>query len=151
ADPAAVVTVMLGGLTMTSGSGEDLLFRSLRIPHLQVVLVVPEIESYEQQAAKSQQKKVDLRDATFNIGRTALVVDALRQNDMKFLSNAMQDHLHEPHLNGLIPGFDSVVAAGKQAGAAAVVICGDGPALIAFASANHPAIALALKDAFKKA
>ena len=153
AEPAAVVTAMLGGLTMTSGSGgsDDLLYRSLRIPHLQVVLAVPEINDYEQPAAKSSQKKVDIRDAAFNIGRTALVVEALRQSDMTLLSKAMHDHLHEPHRKALVPGFDSVVAAGKQAGAAAVVFSGDGPALLAFASAHHQAIELALKEAFKKA
>jgi homoserine kinase len=152
--PAAVVAAMLGGLTVTSSavtSGDQLLYQRVDIPALRVVLVVPEIADYGDKVPPTRPDKIDLADALFNIGRTALVIDALRRGDMDALCRAMQDRILEPQRKGLIPGYDQVIASAKTAGAAAAAICGDGPAVVAFASTNHAAIESAMRDAFRQA
>jgi homoserine kinase len=142
--PATVVTCFLGSLTITGGSGADLLYRRVNVPALQVVLAVPEVPDYR----AAVPKKVDLDDVVFNMSRAALVVDALCRNDIQLLGRAMEDRILLPLRSKMIPGYDEVVGAAKRAGAAAVTISGDGPALVAFASANYRAIELAIQNAF---
>jgi homoserine kinase len=152
--PAAVVAALLGGLTVTSSaitSGDQLLYQRVAIPALRVVLVVPEIADYADKVPPTRPDRIDLADAIFNIGRTALVIDALRHGDLDTLCRAAQDRILEPQRQGLIPGYDQVVASAKAAGAAAATICGDGPAVVAFASANHTAIESAMRAAFRQA
>jgi homoserine kinase len=147
--PAAVVAAMHGGLTVTSS--DQLLYQRLAIPALRVVLAVPEIADCADKVPPTRPDRIDLADAIFNIGRTALVIDALRRGDMDALCRAMQDRLLEPQRKGLIPAYDQVIASARAAGAAATAICGDGPALVAFASANHIAIESAMRAAFRQA
>jgi homoserine kinase len=51
-------------------------------------------------------------------------VEALRHEDYDLLARVAKDHLHQPKRKAFIPGYDRVVAAGKEAGAAAVVLSG---------------------------
>ena len=144
--PAAAVTALFGGLTVTSGTQPDaILFRRVEVASLKMVLIVPDLPKYREVVPK----KVDLPDAAFNVAHALLVVEALRKGDMRLLAEAMQDRIMEPGLRGLIPGFDLVVTAVKRAGTAAVALCGSGPALIAFAPADHSAIEAAARDAFR--
>jgi homoserine kinase len=78
-----------------------------------------------------------MQDAVFNVGRTALVVEALRSGDLELLRDAMEDRLHQPYRNRLMPGAENAIAAARIAGAAAA-ISGAGPSVIAFA---HPSTA----------
>ncbi len=149
--PAAAITSLLGGLTITASSDDELLYRQLSVRSLELILALPDIPDYRQRLAKAKAstKKVDLKDVIFNVGHTALLVEALRNNDMALLAKAMQDRVLDPNRKTLVPGFDNAISAARQAGAAATVFCGDGPALISFAAHNHSRIEGALCDAFR--
>ena len=59
------------------------------------------------------------------------------------------DRLLLPHLKAHITGFDHVVEMARRAGAKAVTLSGEGPAITAFASENHAKIATAMEVAFE--
>jgi homoserine kinase len=89
-----------------------------------------------------------MKDATYNIGRTALVVDAFRTGDLSLLGEAMSDKLHQPYRLKLIPGAQSAMDAAKDAGAAAVALSGAGPSVVAFSSKVESDIGESMKRAF---
>jgi homoserine kinase len=60
----------------------------------------------------------------------------------------MTDRLHQRVRAAHITGFDSVVEAARQAGAAAVALSGAGPSLIAFAPRGHEKIAQSMVEAW---
>jgi homoserine kinase len=91
---------------------------------------------------------VDLSSATYNSGRTVLVVEALRQGDLDLLGRVMDDRLHQPYRLPLIPGAQQALQAARAAGASGVALSGAGPSLIAFALASHAQIAQAMVAAF---
>ena len=62
--------------------------------------------------------------------------------------SAVGDRLHQPYRQRLIPGYATVAAEARKAGAAAVALSGAGPSLVAFASAKHAEIAAAMQTAF---
>lgn len=142
--PEAVVTAMRGGLGICSTGEDGLFYRAIEITPLRVVIVVPTLDEYTPRLRDSLPAKVAMADAVFNLGRSMLLVEALRTGDMGLLRHAIQDQLHMPHRRHYIPAFDAVRAAAEDAGALAVTLCGAGPALLAFADSNHQAIASAM-------
>jgi homoserine kinase len=144
--PAEAVTALLGGLTLT-GAGEPLVYRRVELAEsLTMVLVAPVAEGYREKARKAIPSKVSLPDAIFNLGRTALVAEALRRGDLKLLGEALHDRLAEPALRGLIPGFAALIEAARREGALAVAISGGGPALVIFARDGHARIEKAVRE-----
>lgn len=147
--PDNVAAALFGGLTLVSASGEELLARALPVPPLKVALALPDVRLSTAEARAALPAQVPLKDAVFNIGRALFTVQALTQGDYDLLRFAMADRLHQPYRKTLIPGFDAVVMEARKAGAAAIVLSGAGPALVAFAPDRHWDIAAAMKAAFE--
>lgn len=123
---------LYGGLVVIADQGEcGWLVRRFDLPVFQAALILPEIDLPTQTARAALPKQVALNDAVYNIGRTGLVMEALRTGDMHLLSEVMDDRLHQPYRLPLIPGAAGAIAAAKRMGAAAA-ISGAGPSVIAF-------------------
>ena len=149
--PDNACAAMLGGLVISSFSDEGLVYRRVPVAPLKVAAVRPDQVSLTEELRAMLPKTVPLADAAVNIGRAALVVQALAEGDLDLLGEVMKDRLHEPYRKVSIPGYMQAVNAALSAGAAAIAISGSGPSLIAFASSNHEQISAAMKDAFDKA
>lgn len=132
ADNAAAA--LLGGLVMVGASEDGWLARRIETPPLAAAVTLPEVHLPTHAARAALPHSVPLADAAFNLGRTALVVEALRGGDLALLGHAMQDRLHMPYRLPLIPGGQSAMQAAYRAGASAVSLSGAGPSLIAFTS-----------------
>jgi len=142
--PDNVAAALFGGLVLVaqddgeaesdapSGAGRFIV-RRFDLPRLDVAVVVPDHRSTTRAARAKVPRQVSLEDAVFNIGRTALVIDALRTGDLELLRSAMDDRLHQGVRMASIPGATAALRAGREAGAAAVALSGSGPSLIAFA------------------
>ncbi len=153
--PDNAAAAFLGGLTVVitggNASGGDLVVRKIEIPPLTAVVVAPEFSLSTHTARAALPGAVALSDAVFNLGRTALVVEALRTGDLELLGYAMQDRLHQPYRLELIPGAEAALAAARQAGAAAVALSGAGPGVVAFGKERLGAVRQAMQDAFRSA
>ena len=134
-----------GGLVIAS---EGPLVCQIPIGDLQVAVVVPNLNLPTNQMRQALPRNVPLADAAFNLGRAAMVVEALRRGDFELLSRAMEDRLHQPYRTPSIPGYEAARAAALQAGAAAVALSGAGPGVIAFARHGLASIAEAMAQAF---
>jgi homoserine kinase len=143
-----VVTAMLGGLTASTQEDDGLLYRTLPVASLQVVVVAPELDTYADDARLALPDRIDLADAQRNLSRMPLMIEALRNGDYKLLARAGEDAIRAPLLRPHIPGYGHVVEMARRGGAAAVMLSGDGPALVAFAEKDHSKIAQAMVTAF---
>jgi len=96
---------------------------------------------------------VSRHDAVFNIAHASFLTAALTTGNVALLRRALADRLHQDARKALIPGFDDVVAAARQAGAIGTVLSGAGPSLLAFAEGAPGAstIAEAMVGAFSRA
>jgi homoserine kinase len=149
--PDNAAAAIFGGLTLVSAVEDELMHTSLEVPPLKVVIALPNVRLSTAEAREALPKQVSMKDAVFNLGRTAFVVQALTKGDFDMLSWAMTDKLHQPYRRKLIPGFDAAVAAARTAGASAVALSGAGPSVAAFAPDHHYEIANAMKAAFESA
>ncbi len=149
--PDNAAAAIFGGLTMVSAVENELMYLSHDVPPLKVVIALPNVRLSTAEARAALPKQVPMKDAVFNLSRTAFVIEALRKGDFGMLSWAMTDKLHQPYRRKLIPGFDAAATAAHAAGAAAVAISGAGPSAAAFAPDKHYEIAEAMKAAFEAA
>lgn len=147
--PYQTVTSMMGGLTSSIMNRETLLYRALPAAGLQLVIALPELERYASSIAKVKPERVALTDALYNLSRMPLLIEGLRNGDLKLMSEVMDDRLHIAYLKQHITGYDHVVEMARRAGAQAVTLSGDGPAVIAFAERDHKTIATVMELAFE--
>jgi homoserine kinase len=150
--PDNVTAALLGGLVISSHGDDGIVYRSVPIQPLQVIVVLPEVRLSTGAARDALPKEVPLKDAAQNVGRAALVVQALIHGDFGLLGEAMRDRLHEPYRRKLIPGIAEVEKAARDKGAATVALSGAGPAVVAFAEdpETYDAITRAMAETFQK-
>lgn len=120
---------------------------------LQAVIVMPEVPIV---AGKKTERsrgllptEVSLKDAVYNLNRTALLVAALAQGRVDLLSVATQDRLHQPYRASLVPGLRSVFQAALDAGARGAALSGAGPSVIAFIDTDAEPVVVAMEGAFQ--
>lgn len=150
--PAAAITALFGGLTVTSLPDDQspLVYRRLESASQRVILVVPVVTGY---MSAAEAMPLDLTAARFRdaLSHTVLVAEALRSGDYVLLSTAMRDRLLEPRRTALIPGYAAAIAEAQQHSAAAVSLCGNGPAFLIFTGKNHAEIQMAVTHTFAEA
>lgn len=132
--PDNVAPAILGGVTVSMMAGATP--HSLRfvppVP-LRLIVAIPAFGLSTKAARQVLPKTVPLQDAVFNVSRAALLVGALSRGELGYLRWALEDRLHQPYRQKLIPGMPDVLAAAVGAGAIGAALSGAGPCLIAFA------------------
>jgi homoserine kinase len=149
--PDNAAAALLGGLVVVADNGGELIARKIEIPPLTVVVVVPAFNLPTHAARAALPGALPLGDAVFNLGRAALVVEALRTGDLDLLGFAMQDRLHQPYRLKLIPGAEAALAEARGAGAAAAALSGAGPGVVAFGREPLEPVSQAMLAAFHAA
>jgi homoserine kinase len=148
--PDNVAPALLGGLVVSVMNEGEILSRRYEVPGLAAVLVKPDVDWPTRTARAVLPASVSRADAVFNIGRTALVVDALRNGDLDLLRKVMDDRLHQPYRLERIPGGGAAFEAARRFGAAA--LSGAGPSILCFVGPDREAQALAaIQAAFEEA
>ena len=149
--PDNACPAVLGGLIVAVMIGHRVVVRKIEITPLAAVVVVPDFDLPTPAARAALPKQVAMKDAVHNLGRSALVVEALRTGDLDLLGQMMDDRLHQPYRLKMIPGAAAALAAARQAGAAAAAISGAGPGIIAFGRGDMAPVGVAMQAAFESA
>jgi homoserine kinase len=149
--PDNVAPAIFGGITVSVMDGEKAQSLSFHPAlKLQMVLAIPEFQLSTDDARKVLPKSVTVKDAVFNISRTALLVGALSTGKLDFLHYALEDRIHQPYRQNLIPGMQDVFKAALKNKALGAAISGAGPCLIAFTTENAEPIGKAMMTAFQQ-
>lgn len=144
--PDSALTSILGGLTTSLYEDEVSLYRSLPLQPFRLIVAVPRIEKYRQ---PRRQERVPTQDAIHNLRRIPLLLEALKNGDVKLLASVIGDKLLHPAVTPNISGYGHVAEIARLAGAAAVTTSGEGPAMIVLTERNHERIVEAMETAFK--
>jgi homoserine kinase len=148
--PDNVVPALLGGcrLAATSNTGweiGDIPWHRDILP----VVAIPDFELSTSEARKVLPTEISRHDAIFNISHFGLLLRGLATNREEWLKAALQDKLHQPYRQALIPGYDAVNTAAIDAGAYGMVISGAGPTLLALVDTSKgKAVEIAMKNAW---
>ena len=102
---------------------------SIDAPDLYVTVVHPQIEVRTSDARQILKQKVLLKDAIKQWGNIAGLVAGFIKDDYDLIGRSLEDVIIEPVRSILIPGFDDIKKASKEAGALGGGISGSGPSI----------------------
>jgi len=147
--PDNVAPAIFGGITTSViQDGGARYLRFVPPAQLSMVVAIPEFNLSTQAARNVLPRTVPFKDAVFNISRTALVIGALSQGEFHHLRYALEDKIHQPYREHLIPGMQQVFDAALDKGALGVAISGAGPCLMAFTQNDCDQIGAGMVQAF---
>ena len=147
--PDNVTPALYGGLNISILAGRKVYTEQITIKPLRVSIVLPNYEMQTSEARAVLPSMVPRADAVHNIGRTALLVQALQHGNHEKLRIYMQDKMHQPYRLPLVPGLKDGWRAALEVGAYGVALSGAGPALAIFApEGSHDEILRNVRDAF---
>ena len=130
--PDNAAACLFGGFTMTIVDDGWVISKKVAHHPFPLLIVIPEFHFPTSLARAALPPQVSRQDATYNLGRVALLGEAFRNGDLELLSRVTDDRLHQPYRLPLIPGAMEAMQAARESGAAAVVLAGAGPSLMAF-------------------
>ncbi len=113
-----------GGLTVATPD------RCIKVPiaaDLRVVMWIPNYETSTNASRAALPAQVSHADATYNIGRTALLVAALATGELDALGVCGGDRMHEPYRLPAVPQTGEAILAAGEAGALTSFLSGSGP------------------------
>ena len=144
--PDNVGPAVFGGFVLSNGTAS---FRFEVDERLKVVLVIPNHEVETLYARGALPAHVPHRDAARNTANACTIVAAFAMGRYEQMGDALQDYLHQPYRQHLIPGLFEAIEAGRKAGAIGGYLSGSGSTIACFAtsSANTEAIAAAMQKA----
>lgn len=130
-----VAAALRGGLQLAYLSSDGWRAEVLTLsPGLRPVVCVPLNERMAtQEARRVLPVQVAREDASFNAGRTALLVVALAGGRAELLSEALEDRLHQQVRLPLVPSSRALFEDLRESGVP-VCLAGAGPSLLAFES-----------------
>ncbi len=133
--PDNVVPALLGGCRLTA-KGIDTDWEVCDISwddRLAPIVAIPNFELSTEKARQVLPTSYSRADAIFNTAHLGLLVRGLETGKAPWLKAALQDRIHQPYRQALIPGYEAMQAAALEAGAYGMVISGAGPTLLALA------------------
>ncbi|XHX80311.1 MAG: homoserine kinase [Stenomitos frigidus ULC029] len=144
--PDNVVPALIGGCRLAA-TGIDGGWEICEIPwHSSIVPIVaiPNFELSTKLARQVLPTTYSRADAIFNVAHLGLLLRGLETGNSAWLQAAMQDRIHQPYRQSLIPGYATVEAAALKAGAYGVVISGAGPTMLTLTESR---LATAVREA----
>lgn len=133
-----VAAAVHGGLVACSPQGYVRTFALHE--RIRVIIGIPDETLPTDQARLALPGDVSLGTAARTTSRTVFLIEGLRTGDLELLAEVGQDELHEPHRIHMRPIIGKVITAARAAGAAAAVMSGAGPAVLAFTGIEDVAV-----------
>ena len=115
--------------------------RAVRLPvpsFVQVAVVVPDFPLPTHQARAVLPECYTRADAIFNVQRAALLIAALATGDSDSLPAALEDRMHQPYRECLVPGLSAILHL-REPGLLGCTLSGAGPSVLVFyrQGSNH--------------
>jgi len=140
-----VAPALLGGIVVIRSYFPLDIIR-LPVPdNLYISIIHPNIEINTAQARSLVPPQISVAHCTQQMGNIASFISGLFLNDMKLVSQGIEDWIAEPYRAISIPGFSLVKQAAIEAGALGAGLSGSGPSMFAFSDSIEVAQKSALK------
>lgn len=150
--PDNVAAALYGGIRIVVASGGDAPVTSPAPlpPDLRVALFVPEVSISTEKARAVMPSEVPLEDALFNVGRTALLVNAFATGRLELLKSATEDRLHQPYRSHLLPAMRLIIGEAMKGGALGAFVSGSGSTVLALCRGREMSVAYEMAEMARK-
>ncbi len=147
--PDNVAAALLGGLT-ASCQLPDRSVSAVRMQWpagLEFIVLTPHAALSTIESRKVLPEWVPREDAVFNLQRLALLLTSLQRGDFSLLREALNDRLHQPFRQALVPGLERALAV-QHPDLLGVCLSGAGPSIVALATRNFDEIGSLLRESY---
>lgn len=117
--------------------------------HIRVVVVSPHSQLPTHVARAALGRTVSRASAVHNLQRTALFTAAIARERYELLWDAMQDQLHQPVRESLVPGLKDALALPHMPGLLGVALSGAGPSILALVTDHDDEIGARIASCFQ--
>ncbi len=151
--PDNVAPALFGGFQIAVREPDGTITRvSVPAPEgLKAVVCIPELILPTEQARAALPESWTRAETVANLGRVAVLMTALLSRRWELLRVGMDDRLHQPYREKLIPGFRAALNAALEAGAYGAALSGSGSAILAFTEGHEERIGEAMAAAIREA
>jgi homoserine kinase len=134
--PDNVAPALYGGIQLGIHTGTRWMTERVNIPPgLQCVCFIPNVIGKTSTARNVLSDTITRKEAVFNIGRVAWLINALASNNIDQLRYGVEDALHQPQRGAAVyPHLFPIIEAAVAAGANAAYLSGAGPTVMAITS-----------------
>jgi len=148
--PDNVAAALLGGLTVSCQLPDrSVVAVRLEWPErLEFLVLTPEYALPTAESRKVLPERITRDDAVFNLQRVALLLQALQSGNFSLLREAINDRLHQPSRQKLVPGLEHALAL-EHPDLLGVCLSGAGPSIVALAERNFAAVQELLEQTFR--
>ncbi len=138
--PDNVTPAIVGGFVLASLEEDgSVVYRKLPWPKdWKITVCIPDYELATDIARSVIPEEIPLKDATFNLKRSAMLVEAVNSADKDLMKFALSDRLHQPYREKLVPGMKEIKEVLKhEDNVMGCVLSGAGPALLVVSYGNN--------------
>ena len=131
--PDNITPAFVGGITVSSWEEDgSIIYRKLPWnDEWKLMVCVPDYELNTEISRSVLPKEVPMKDAIFNLKKSAMFIDALYSKDEELLKASLFDKLHQPYREKLVPGLVEIINNLKHVnGVVGTVLCGAGPSIL---------------------
>jgi len=146
--PDNVAPAIYGGCTVGVRNGTDKwIVDQVKVPEdLHAVLFVPDMLTNTHESRAVLPDQISRTDAVFNIGRAALLVNALSTGRLELLKYATDDKLHQPHRAQAFKALPQLIEAALKGGAHGAFLSGAGSSVLALAPEREVTISYEMAE-----
>ncbi len=143
--PDNVAPAVFGGFVLANGTNW---FRFPVQEPLKAVLLIPDTEVQTAHARAALPPSVPHSDAARNTANACTIVAAFATGLYQYMGKALQDFLHQPYRQHLVPGMFEAIEAGFRAGAIGGYLSGSGSTIACLTcEGKEEAIGKAMQEA----
>jgi len=136
----------VGGLTASGFIGGGVIYARYPVSErFCFVAAVPDRPMSTSATRKILPRRINFRDAVYNLNRTALLLDALGSGDVSCLWELLRDRLHQPYRARILTPLHDVLDAAKDAGAVGGFLSGSGSTIMAMVTGRAEEVAMAMQ------
>lgn len=148
--PDNVAAALFGGLTVSCQLPDRSAFAvKIHWPEsLEFLVLTPQFPLSTFASRQALPETVSREDAVFNIQRVALLLQAVQSGNYSVLREALQDRIHQPFRQKLVPGLERTLAM-EHPDLLGVCLSGAGPSMVALAERNFQEIEDVMRATFK--
>ena len=130
--PDNVSPALLGGFTANAIEENKVCYVKSEVPEkLFFAAFVPPFELKTADARAVMPKEVSVKDAVYNLSRSALITASFLSGKFENLKTGSEDKIHQPFRLPLIPGGSEIIEKSYENGALAAYISGAGSTMMA--------------------
>jgi homoserine kinase len=146
--PDNVAPAVFGGCIIGINDDGQWVIDTVKVPEdMFAVVFVPELQTNTHESRARLPDRVRRADAVYNIGRAAMLVNALNNGRFDLLRHATQDRLHQPMRGQVFPALNRIIKAALNGGAHGAFLSGAGPSVMALTTGREVTVSYEMSEA----